>query len=102
MPEFRGANRKVHPQRLLVVMLHSGLFDAWRMPIATAVSWFHDAGGGSFAFYPDGAAGAPIDHDVRFNTAVIIDTDTVFHGASSLWVSSGGVLSRSFGRGSPR
>jgi hypothetical protein len=80
VPEFRGANRKVHPQWLLVVMHHSGLFDAWRMPIATAVSWFHDARGGAFAFYPDGADGEPSAHDVGFNTAVIIDTDSVFHG----------------------
>ena len=80
VPEFRGANRKVHPQWLLVVMHHSGLFDSWRMPIATAVSWFHDARGGAFAFYPEGAEGPPIGHDVRFNTAVIIDTDSVFHG----------------------
>ena len=27
VPEFRGANRKVIPQWLLVVMHHSGLFD---------------------------------------------------------------------------
>ena len=80
VPEFRGANRKVHPQWLLVAMHHSGLFDGWRMPIATAVSWFHDARGGAFAFYPDGADGEPIGHDVRFNTAVITDTDSVFHG----------------------
>jgi hypothetical protein len=80
VPEFRGANRKVHPQWLLVVMHHSGLFDAWRMPVATAVSWFHDARGGAFAFYPDGAESAPIAHPVHFNTAVILDTDSVFHG----------------------
>lgn len=80
VPEFRGANRKVHPQWLLVAMHHSGLFDEWRMPIATAVSWFHDARGGDFAFYPGGAEGDPIAHRVRFNTAVLIDTDSVFHG----------------------
>ena len=40
VPEFRGANRKVIPQWLLVVMHHSGLFDAWRMPIATGVAYF--------------------------------------------------------------
>lgn len=80
VPEFRGANRKLLPQWLLVVMHHSRLFERWRMPIATAVSWFHDARGGAFAFYPDGADGAPIAHDVRFNTAIVTDTDTVFHG----------------------
>jgi hypothetical protein len=61
-------------------MHHSGLFDRWRMPIATGVSWFHDARGGAFAFYPDGAEAPPTVHDVRFNTAVVTDTDTVFHG----------------------
>ena len=80
VPEFRGANRKLLPQWLLVVMHHSGLFEAWRMPIATAVSWFHDARGGAFAFYPDGAEAAPVTHDARFNTAVVLDTDSVFHG----------------------
>ena len=80
VPEFRGANRKKLPQWLLVVMHHSGLFDGWRMPIATGVSWFHDARGGAFAFYPDGADAAPTVHDVKCNTAIVTDTDTVFHG----------------------
>ncbi len=39
VPEFRGINRKLHPQWMLVVMHHSGLFDDWRLPIATSVSW---------------------------------------------------------------
>jgi hypothetical protein len=38
VPEFRGANRKLHPQWLLVAMRHSGLFEDWRMPIATGVA----------------------------------------------------------------
>ncbi len=80
VPEFRGVNRTRHPQWLLVAMHHSGLFDAWRMPIATAVSWFHDCAGGEFAFYPDGADGPPVAHQVRFNTAILLDTDSVFHG----------------------
>jgi hypothetical protein len=80
VPEFRGVNRMRHPQWLLVVMRHSGLFEEWRMPIATAVSWFHDCDGGEFAFYPDGADAPPVAHPVRFNTAILLDTDTVFHG----------------------
>src|SRR5690349_19844814 len=55
VPEFRGVSRKQHPQWLIVAMHHSGLFEPWRMPIATGVSWFHDCSGGEFAFYPDGA-----------------------------------------------
>jgi hypothetical protein len=88
VPEFRGVSRKTHPQWLLVVMHHSGLFESWRMPIATAVSWFHDAEGGEFAFYPDGPDAAPTLHPVAFNTAVLLDTDSVFHGVDRVRESS--------------
>jgi hypothetical protein len=80
VPEFRGANRKAVPQWLLVVMHHSGLFDKWRMPIATAVCYFGGGKGGEFAYYPDGPAGAPATYSPRHNTAVMVDTDSVFHG----------------------
>ena len=80
VPEFRGANRKRYPQWLMVVMLHSGLFDRWRMPIATGVAYFGSCRGGEFAFYPDGPAGAARELPVKHNTAVLLDTDTVFHG----------------------
>ena len=80
VPEFRGLNRTLHPQWLIVVAHHSGLFDEYRMPIATSVSWYQDTNGGEFAFYPDGIDGAARAHDVHFNTAVIMDTDSVFHG----------------------
>jgi hypothetical protein len=80
VPEFRGVNRKLHPQWLLVAMRHSELFEDWRMPIATGVAWFHDCDGGEFAFYPDGADGPPVYHNVAYNTALLVDTDSVFHG----------------------
>ena len=80
VPEFRGVNRKLHPQWLLVAMRHSELFEDWRMPIATGVAWFHDTDGGEFAFYPDGADGSPVYHKVAYNTALLVDTDSVFHG----------------------
>ena len=80
VPEFRGANRKVLPQWLLVTMLHSGLFDAWRIPIATCVSWFGKAEGGAFTFYPEGATGPREAIPAAHNSAILIDTDEVFHG----------------------
>jgi hypothetical protein len=80
VPEFRGVNRQKHPQWLIVAMHHSGLFADWRMPIATAVAWFHDCDGGEFAYYPDGADGEPVTHPARYNTAILLDTDSVFHG----------------------
>jgi hypothetical protein len=80
VPEFRGTNRTKDPEWLLVVMHHSGLFERWRMPIATGVSWFHGCRGGEFAFYPAGPLGAPATVPAAHNTAVLLDTDSVFHG----------------------
>ena len=80
VPEFRGANRKKFPQWLMVAMHHSGLFDAWRMPIVTGVSWYSECEGGEFVFYPDGAAGAAVSLPAKRNTAILLDTDSVFHG----------------------
>jgi hypothetical protein len=80
VPEFRGLNRKLHPEWLIVVVHHSGLFDRYRMPIATCVSWYQDTDGGEFAFYPAGAGGPARAYDVHFNTALVMDTDSVFHG----------------------
>jgi hypothetical protein len=84
VPEFRGCNRKVMPQWLLVVMHHSGLFERWRMPIATGVSWFHDCEGGEFAYWPDGPDEPPVAHQVRRDTAVVLDADSVFHGVDRI------------------
>jgi len=78
--EFRGANRKVMPQWLIVVMHHSGLFDRWRMPVATGISYFGGGNGGELAYYPDGADGEPATYSPRHNTAALLDTDDVFHG----------------------
>lgn len=80
VPEFRGLNRKLHSQWLIVVAHHSGLFDEFRMPIATSVSWYQDTKGGEFAFYPEGIKHAARAFAVHFNTAVVMDTDSVFHG----------------------
>jgi hypothetical protein len=80
VPEFRGANRKLYPQWLMVVMLHSDLFGRWRRKIATGIAYFGQAQGGALAFYPDGREGAPRTLEARHNTAIVLDTDTVFHG----------------------
>jgi hypothetical protein len=89
VPEFRGCNRKVMPQWLLVAMHHSGLFEEWRMPIATGVSWFHDCDG--FAFYPDGAGGPASVHEVAYNTAIVLDADSTFHAVDRITSVDGGV-----------
>ncbi len=80
VPEFRGASRKVLPQWLIVVMHHSGLFDAWRMPIATAVTYFGKSEGGALHHYPEGSRGPRENFATRHNTGIILDTDSIFHG----------------------
>lgn len=80
VPEFRGANRKTTPQWLLVVMRHSGFFEAWRMPIATGICYFAGGKGGSLAYYPEGPADPVATYEPRHNTGVMLDTDSVFHG----------------------
>jgi hypothetical protein len=82
VPEFRGVSRKTVPQWLLVVMHHSGLFDAWRLHIATGVAWFSDLDGGALAYWPDGPDGPQVRHPIRSNTALVLDTDSVFHGVA--------------------
>ncbi|HET9729968.1 MAG TPA: hypothetical protein VFR41_11130 [Acidimicrobiia bacterium] len=84
VPEFRGANRKLLPQWLLVVMHHSGLFDEYRMPIATGIAWFHDCDGGALAYWPDGRDAPMREHQVRRNTAMVLDTDSVYHGVERI------------------
>ena len=59
VPEFRGVSRKNLPQWLLVVMHHSGLFDDWRLSIATGISYFQDSGSGALRYWPDGPDAAP-------------------------------------------
>ena len=80
VPEFRGMNRTKDPEWLLVAMLHSGLFDRWRITMVTAVAWFGSPKGGEFCFYPDGKDGSPRAIAVRHNTAILLDTDLCFHG----------------------
>jgi hypothetical protein len=80
VPEFRGLHRKLVPQWLLVVMHHSGLFDAWRLPIATGIAWFGTSDGGDLVYWPDGPEGGPAHLAARHNTAAVLDTDSVFHG----------------------
>ena len=68
------------PQWLLVTMLHSGLFDEYRIPIATCVSWFGANPGGAFAYFPAGPQGRRESMPATHTTAILIDTDRVFHG----------------------
>ncbi|GEM_PF-248019 len=81
VPEFRMAPGARIPAWLRVVMRHSGLFEYWRLPIATAIVYLGEpVEGGAFAYYPNGATGPAATVAPEPRSAVILDADTVFHG----------------------
>jgi hypothetical protein len=100
VPAFRGADRTLLPLWLLVVMRHSGLFERWRIPIATAVCFVGGCGGGEFAFYPDGPDGLCRQIEAESGSVVVLDADTIFHGVDRVSGDDSGV--RSVGRGRMR
>lgn len=85
VPAFRGIDRMNTPEWLCAMMHHSGLFEDYRIKIATGVSWWkapeEDGSHGgefvSFPYYP--ASNVPELIDTVDNTAVVLDTDSVFH-----------------------
>src|SRR5262245_19658721 len=79
VPAFRGIGRDRFPVWLLAAMGHSGLFDAWRIRIATAVSWWASATGGQLAYWPDGRASDPRVIPARRNSALVGENECMFH-----------------------
>jgi hypothetical protein len=81
VPAFRGATRVDYPIWLLQQMRAAGIFEPWRVRIATAVSWFWSGGGGEFHYWPEGAQGR---HEVESppfdNVAIVADNEMTFHG----------------------
>ena len=76
VPEFRGTNRNNAPEWMMVCMHHSQLFKRWHMVIATAISWFSDHTGGELVYYKDRDC-AGTAHPTPFNSAIVLDTDSV-------------------------
>jgi hypothetical protein len=79
-PEYRGINKWNMPEWFLVVMMHSGLFEPWRRHVTAGVAFFGDCEGGEFLFYPGGPEGGSVAVPVRYNTAIHLDVDGMFHG----------------------
>lgn len=83
VPAYRGFTRADHPIWLLKVMKTSGLFEQWRVMIATAVSWFYAGPGGDFHYWPDGPDGpASVQRPPFDNVAVVADNESTFHGVA--------------------
>ena len=58
----------------------SGLFEAWRVVQASAISWFYEGAGGSFDYWPDGLDGPMLSEQPPFgNVALISDNDQLYH-----------------------
>lgn len=85
VPAFRGFTRADHPIWLLKTMHTSGLFERWRIRIATAVSWLYEGIGGDFHYWPDGPDGpAAVESPPFRNVAVVADNEATFHGVAPL------------------
>ena len=85
VPAFRGITRDRYPVWLLHQMKVSGLFEAWRVRLATAVSWFFDGPGGAFHYWPEGPERAGVVIEPPFdNVAIVADNERVYHGVGPL------------------
>jgi len=85
IPAFRGFTRATQPVWLLKVMKTSGLFEAWRTKIATAVSWFYAGTGGDFRYWPEGPDGPmAVERAPYGNVGVLADNEVTFHGVAAL------------------
>jgi hypothetical protein len=80
VPSFHGATREEYPLAFLRVMGCSGLFDAWRVVRAGAVSWFYEGTGGNFDYWPEGLLGPMLSEQPPFgNVALMADNDCMYH-----------------------
>jgi hypothetical protein len=85
IPAFQGFTRATQPVWLLKTMKTSGLFEAWRTKIATAVSWFYAGAGGDFHYWPDGADGRmAVESSPYDNVSILADNEVTFHGVAAL------------------
>jgi hypothetical protein len=80
VPAFRGVDRTTYPITFLTIMGLSGLFEAERVKVATAVSWFYGGADGGFEYWPQGADGQSVLHEGAIdNTAIVADNDFMWH-----------------------
>jgi len=80
VPAFRGFDRTTYPITFLTIMGLSGLFEAERVKVATAVAWFYRGSDGGFEYWPQGADGSSVLHEGSIdNTAIVADNDFMWH-----------------------
>jgi hypothetical protein len=80
VPAFRGFDRTTYPITFLTIMGLSGLFEAERVKVATAVAWFYRGEDGGFQYWPQGVGGPSVVHEGEIdNTAIVADNDFMWH-----------------------
>jgi hypothetical protein len=85
VPSFDGATREQYSLPFLRVMGSSGLFEAWRVIQAGAISWFYDGAGCSFDYWPEGLDGPMLSEQAPFgNVALMADNDRMYHRIGSI------------------
>jgi len=93
VPAFLGIDRTQFPTWFLNAMGHSGLFEAERIDIATAVAWFYEGRDGGFTCWPDGPDQPPRVHEGDiFNTAFVGDNDRMYHRVRPVGARDDGML----------
>lgn len=93
VPAFRGFTRDDHPVWLLQQMMASGLFERWRVRLATAVSWFFAGPGGAFHYWPDGPdAPSDVVEPPFGNVAVLADNELTYHGVAPVGTEGDGLV----------
>ena len=79
VPTFRGVERSQYPAWVVSAMAASGLFERWRVKVATAVAWYYDGPNGGFSYWPDGGAAPEVTIEPPSNIAVVGDNDFMYH-----------------------
>ena len=79
VPTFRGVERSRYPAWVVSAMAASGLFERWRVKVATAVAWYYDGPNGGFSYWPDGGDAPEVTIEPPSNTAVVGDNDFMYH-----------------------
>jgi hypothetical protein len=84
-PTFRGLKRSDVPVWLLVVMGSSRLFEAWRVHVAGALTWFYDRDDGAYEYWPHGVDAPPEQVQGPFgNVALVADNDLMPHRVAAI------------------
>jgi len=85
LPYFRGAHSREIPAWMLAPMGYSGLFQAWAIPVASAISWFYRGSGGDFEYWPEGLDGRSKKlSPPYYNKAIVADNEYMYHRVAAM------------------